>query len=352
MAVTEDIEAFLTAAPRPDEQLIKRGRYQIVPAGGGNPKPHTRVTNFAKKLEDEFNLTKWKMRTVALGVAARSDIVAGVLANSDDSGELDKLCEAAQDAALANVRRETGTHLHRMTERVDAGETLDLPEPHRSYIAAYTKALASIGAIVELIESVIVHEPLGLAGRLDRTVFVDGVRYIADLKTGENLSYSWGSIAVQLAVYAGATTIYDPETQTHSPMLPVDQNRALVIHLPAGKGEAVLYWVNLEAGRQGIALTQQVMNWRHGAKKLAQTEPLQFVARPELRQYVEARVRGVIDAGAAGELASHWPDRLPTLKAFDGHSEQQLDLIIALCDIVEGGVGMKFSDVVDPRLAS
>ena len=33
--------------------LIVRGRYQIVPEGADKPKAYTRVTNFAKKLEDE-----------------------------------------------------------------------------------------------------------------------------------------------------------------------------------------------------------------------------------------------------------------------------------------------------------
>lgn len=363
--VSPAVDALLAPGNPDDDPLIVRGRYQIVPPSGGKAQPHTRVTNFAKKLEDEFNLTKWKMRTVALGVAQRSDIVAGVLANSDDKGELDKLCEAAQDAAQANVRRETGTHLHRMTERVDAGEKDLNFGPYASDVDAYTAALGSIKARVELIEAVIVHEPLGLAGRLDRTVFVPhhdanaipGMadserRYIADLKTGEDLSYSWGSIAIQLAIYAGATTIYDKDTQKHSPMLEVDQNRALVMHLPAGQATCTLYWVNLEAGRRGIQLTQQLQAWRKGTKKLAQLDPLQFVARPELREYVAARIRAIIDAGHGAKLAASWPERVPTLKASDQHTEQQLDLVIAFCDIVEGELGLPFGDLTDPRKAS
>lgn len=350
--MTDEVEAFLQPGKPEADPLIKRGRYQIVPANGGNPKPHTRVTNFAKKLEDEFGLTKWKLRTVMLGTAMDAGIGAMALANSDDVKTLDDLTEKAMDAARANVRRETGTALHRMTERVDAGETGLKFGQYEKDMQAYTAALASIGARIELIEAVIVHEPLGLAGRFDRTVTIGERRYLADLKTGEDLSYSWGSIAVQLAIYAGATTIYDPATKKHSPMVAVDQGRALVIHLPPGKGEATLYWVNLEAGRYAIELTQKLQAWRKGTKSLVQIDPAPFVARPELREYTRSRVQTIIAAGHGAELAQGWPERTPTLKGSDQHSEKQLDLIITLCDILAGKHSLPFDDARDPRAAA
>lgn len=363
--MTDEVEAFLQPGKPEPDPLIKRGRYQIVPANGGNPKPHTRVTNFAKKLEDEYGLTQWKMRTVMLGTAMDAGIGAMALANSDDTRELDGLVEKAMNAARANVRRETGTALHRMTERVDAGEKGLKFGQYEKDMQAYTAALESIEARIELIEAVIVHEPLGLAGRLDRTVLLlapDGGsmaiggdppyrRYIADLKTGEDLSYSWGSIAVQLAIYAGATTIYDPKTKKHSPMVEVDQGRALVIHLPPGKGKATLYWVNLEAGRYAIELTQKLQAWRKGTKSLVQIDPAPFVARPELREYTRDRVLFIISNGLGAELAAAWPHNLPTLKSSEAHTELQLDLILTLCDIVAGSHGLRFDNLSDPRTA-
>lgn len=343
------VESFL-ASGRPEDPLIKNGRYQIVPANGEKAKPHTRITNFAKKLEDEFNLTKWKQRQVLLGAAQRSDIIVGALADGDDKKKLDELAEQAQDAAKSNVKRETGTALHRIIERVDAGEDLKLPEPWASDVAAYKTALASISAEVELIEQVVVCKSLNLAGRFDRTVIIDGVRYMGDLKTGDDLSYSWGSIDIQLALYAGADTIYDPDTKKHRPMPPVDQSRALVMHLPAGKGVCDLYWLPLEAGRRGIQLTSQLLEWRKATKKLPfkdHTEHLQ--ARAELRDYVEAKVRHLLDGGHGDELAGDWPPDVPTLKASDSHSEAQLDKILLACDVLEGHRQLPFSALTDPR---
>lgn len=349
-----NVETFLAVeTPKPDEQLIKNGRYQITPADGKRAKAHTRITNFAKKLEDEYNLTKWKQRMVLLGAAQRSDITVAALAASDDKDELDKLAEVALDAAKANVARETGSALHRLCERVDRGETLELPEPWRSDVDAYTRLLAELTADIELIEQVVVYPRLTLAGRLDRTVQIDGVRYIADLKTGLDLRYSWGSIALQLALYAGSETIYDPATKQHSPMPDCDQSRALVIHLPAGQGEATPYWVNLEAGRRGIALVEKLLEWRRDVKWIATADrAAPMIAHSELREYVAARVRQLIDGGYGEELAKEWPEwpePVPTLKASNNHTEQQLDLILTACSEIEARHTLPFPNITDPR---
>ena len=364
--MTISIDQFLAAEPDP---LIKRGRYQIVPADGEKAKAHTRITNFAKKLEDEYNLTLWKMRQVMLGTAQRSDIQIAALSEQDNKKKLDELAEAALDASKSNVARETGTALHRLCERVDRGEVLDLPSPWREDVIAYVDCLAAIGAEIELIEEVVVCPKFGLAGRLDRTVMIrdgkaDGInddgmilthqqtRYICDLKTGENLSFSWGSIAMQLALYAGAATIYDPDKKQHRPMPTVNQEKALVIHLPAGKGEATPYWVNLEAGRHGIQMVTELLEWRKGTKYLATRDnTAQQAALPELRKFVTFHVAWLKSQGYGAELAKDWPDEVPTLKAFDGHTEQQLDTILASCYAIEGHHKLQFPDVTDPRRA-
>ena len=129
--------------------------------------------------------------------------------------------------------------------------------------------LAAIGAEIELIEEVVVCPKLGLAGRLDRTVLIGGIRYICDIKTGENLSFSWGSIAMQLALYAGAETIYTPEKKTHRPLPQVEQAQALVIHLPAGKGKRRRIVVNLEAGKVWDSDGDRTVLEAHGTKYLA-----------------------------------------------------------------------------------
>lgn len=344
--MTTTVEDLLADAPDP---LIKNGRYQIVPDGEKKAKAYTRVTNFAKKIEDTFSLTRWQQRMVLLGAAHRPDIVVAALAAGDDREALNGLAEDAMEAAKANVARELGTALHRLCERVDAGEVVTLPEPWSTDIAVYTHALRQLGATVELIEAVVVYPRLKLAGRLDRTVVIDGERYILDLKTGADLSYSWGSIAIQLALYAGAATIYDPDTKQHTAMPRCNQERAIVIHLPAGEGKATPYWINLEAGRHGIWIVEHVLEWRRGVRHVATTEPISHVAREDVRAYVAARIRNIIDSGYGAELAQAWPANTPTLKASGTHSEAQLDLILVSCSLVEARHEMPFPHLTDPR---
>jgi hypothetical protein len=76
------------------------------------------------------------------------------------------------------------------------------------------------------------------------------------------LDFSWCAIAVQLAIYAHADTIYDPATKTHEAMPPVDQDKALVIHLPAGKATCTLYEVDIAAGWEAAQHALWTRNWR------------------------------------------------------------------------------------------
>ncbi len=349
MTISTAVDVLLTGeAPDP---LIKSGRYQIVPKGAEKTKAHTRITNFAKKLEDEFNITRWKQRMVLLGAAHRSDITVAALAASDNNRELDSLAEAAMDAAKANVARETGSALHKLCERVDAGETLTLPAPWKADIEAYIACLGGLGATVEEIEQVVVCPKLGLAGRFDRTVTIDDVTYIMDIKTGKDLSYSWGSISIQLALYAGAVTIYNPETKQHRPMPEVNQARALVFHIQAGAATCTPYWINLEEGRRGIAMVSQLLEWRKRTKGFVTTATTMphFPSHADIREYTMMRCRYVIDGGHGAELARNWPDDVATLKSKDDHSEAELDAIIDVCDTIEARHRMTFPEFEDPR---
>src|SRR5690606_4914595 len=67
-------------------------------------------------------------------------------------------------------------------------------------------------------------------------------------------------IAMQLAVYA-RSVLYGPATRERTP-LEVDQDRAIVIHLPAGQGRCELHWVDIAAGWEAVQVAAQVRQWR------------------------------------------------------------------------------------------
>lgn len=242
------------------------GRYVLPHPVTGEERHWTRVTTLAEVLEDQYNITKWKMRNVATGIGLRPDLLALAQAlPPEDKQGLNRVADQALDAAQASARSNLGTALHKMTERLDSGEKFPVPAAHQADIAAYQtlKRTARIETRPDYIERITVVPELGVAGTMDRIVRRDGVIYIGDLKTGTDLKYGWGKIAIQLAVYAHGCGLWNQETETYEPMPPVDQQRGIVIHVPAGEGRAAAEWVDLEAGWEAAQTCRWVRDdWR------------------------------------------------------------------------------------------
>ena len=255
--------------PAQDVPRDRWGRPLVVPLEGGKPVGYVRATTYADTLEDKFNLQQWESRMVALGIAARDDLRYAVAAHRDDKTKLNAICKEAKDAAKGSAGATTGTALHSLTEQLDRG-TLDMafvPKDLTADIDAYRAATAALG-IVE-IEQFGVVDSIRVGGTWDRIVRIDGRKYIADLKTG-SVDFGMGKIAAQLAIYSRATP-YDFTTKTRRTpnTADVDQDRALIIHLPAGTGRCTLIWVDIDAGWRAVHLATQVREWR-ARKDLAQ----------------------------------------------------------------------------------
>ena len=105
----------------------------------------------------------------------------------------------------------------------------------------------------------------GVAGTMDRLVRFQHSRLpmVGDLKTTPKIKYSWAEIAIQLALYAHAGYVWEHVQQQHRPMLKVDQERALVIHLPAGQARCQLYIVDIKSGWEMAMLCKTVRVWRN-----------------------------------------------------------------------------------------
>lgn len=251
---------------------VPRDRWQrplVVPPEGGKPVPYTRCTTFVGALEDTYNLEKWKLRQAAIGFASRPDLVMAVQACSPaDKSAIDAHCQTALDVAASSAAANIGTALHKFTEAYDRNAgPLDgsVSTEVRLDIEAYAEATACLKMVG--IEQFVVNDPLKVGGTFDRLVEYNGVRYIADIKTG-TLDYGMGKIAMQLAMYARSRT-YNPTTYERTD-LDVDVYRAIVIHLPAGQGKCFLRWVDIATGWEGVHLAEQVREWR-ARKNLSET---------------------------------------------------------------------------------
>lgn len=247
----------------PDRPLIPRdqwGRPLVVPPDGGKPVGYTRVTTFVDALPDKHSLDKWKQRMVAIGLADRPDLLLSVAAHRSDKDALNTIVEKALEAAKATASATVGTATHALAEQLDRGQRLGVvPAEAQADLDAYRAATAILDMVE--IEQFGVCDELKVAGTCDRVVRWYGRYLIADLKTG-SLDYAGLAIAQQLALYARCVP-YDPARHTRTPRpYPIDQNLALVIHLPAGAGRCHLFSVPIDQGWQAVQCSAQVRRWR------------------------------------------------------------------------------------------
>ncbi len=275
-------------APRPprDEDEIPRadnGRPYIwaVDAEGNplyegvrDPKPklvtYTRATTYIKALEDEANLTRWKMRMVAIGLARRPDIQLSVLSHPDvrkDKRALDEDCQAAMEEAKSSAAARVGTALHALTERLDLGLELGyVPPAYAADIKAYAGATKWFRHIH--IERFMVQDELRIGGTPDRVFewrpceHCGGKYRIGDLKTGDT-QYGADTISMQLGVYANSK-IYNREDGSRIPLPEgMCRCRGVIFHLPAGEGVCRLEWVDIKRGWERThTLARQVREHR------------------------------------------------------------------------------------------
>lgn len=246
-------------APQP----IPRDRWNrplVVPPDGGKPVAYTRCTTYVDCLEDKYNLQRWQLRQVAVGLADRPDLLLSVTAHRDDKKELNKIAEKAMEAARSSASATTGTAVHALCERVDRGQPLGIvPAEARRDVEAYQRATACLENVY--IEQFSVFDGYKIGGTPDRVVRYGDKYYIADIKTGRDIGWGALKIAMQLSVYAMSTPYVAPGIREPYPFH-VDPFHAIVIHLPAGEGHCTLHFVDIGTGWGAVDTASDVRTLR------------------------------------------------------------------------------------------
>lgn len=346
--------ADLETAQTPDGPPRDRyGRYRIPDPDTGKPRSWTRATTIAKTIEDPENLTRWKCRMVATGVAQRPSIAAGLVAAQGERHETNRLVEQAMEAAGANEKRELGTNLHRILELVDTGRMpIDqVPDPWAKDVRAYKARLAEMGLTVrpDLCELVLLHRPLEIAGTCDR-VYEDheGRLVIADIKTGGYIG--WLSFAMQFAIYATATHTYNPADDTVTLAPEFRQDHTLMVHIPAGSGLCNIEPLSVAVGYDAVLMALEVRRtraqdkrnnvlattWQPPILKLVPDQPAEDAgqAARHLRADLTQRIAWlkVNDPELATQVARRWPEGIPTLSKSSEHTHADLLRIASVFD--------------------
>ncbi|MGH3599137.1 MAG: hypothetical protein ACRDQH_02475 [Pseudonocardiaceae bacterium] len=249
----------MNAVVRPGAQIDRDrwGRPLVVLPDGSKRVGYRRCTSFIDVLDDRYNLELWKQRQVADGLARRPDLVLKAAAAAGDKTELNDVTKQALEAAGSSSAATTGSAVHSLTEQLDRGQDPIIPPGTTADIDAYRATTSHL--VMHMIEVFVVHDGYQVGGTFDRVVQINGVRYVADIKTG-SIDYAGSKIAMQLALYS-RSQLYDIRSGKRSD-LDVHQQRGLVIHLPAGAGECSLHWCDLDAGWEGVRVCRQVWDWR------------------------------------------------------------------------------------------
>lgn len=255
-------------------------------------------------------------------------------ANRDYKDAVNKLAESMLELGGARERAERGTDLHGLFERFDeSGLEVDafieadreegtITPADIADLRAYDAAVKAAGIkwLPECTERPIVIDELGVAGRMDRAGLVRfkdaqrAVRAVVDIKTGDlriddygKIEFGAGKIAQQLGLYSRGIG-YDLDTHERTD-LKLDKKRALVIHVPAGSGEAHIYEVDLVLGAKGNKLSGEVRAWRNESKRAIVTDydyahpevVPPWVTKREEREAAAAERKAKAEAAAAAK---------------------------------------------------
>jgi len=229
------------------------------------------VTQVAKVFDNNFALTRWLQRQVAIGMAQSVDLVEAVAAHVEDPKKLDELADEAREVAGANRAARRGTAAHRITELVDQGKEVVPTELSRSIMTTWTASINAAGLTVipELMERIVVYPDRRICGRFDRGMRrADGELVIVDLKSGQQALRHPHAIALQLALYvnapfmAGDLPAEGGVTDLFEPLPDFNREEGYVVHLPEHGDPMVAVFDLKKAWEMIEECAWRVLDWR------------------------------------------------------------------------------------------
>lgn len=378
-----------------DFRRVGKGVPMVRDATTGKLVRYRRSSSVGKILDDESGLTDWKIRTIIEGAAQRPDLMAmaSTFDHEANKRELRDIAEQCLVTGKGTQRATTGTAIHSMLDHVDAEHDWQPAPQFAEVVNAYVAVRDANGLVPIDIECKCVNDQWRLAGTMDRryrttrtmiapdgTVIPIGSVLAGDTKTGRTLEYASGVYATQMAAYVDSVR-YDPLTDERTPFdPPTYPDWGLIVHLSHDDGTCVLHWVDLEAGRLGLRLADEVYGWRRRTDLItparaalaavpveaveddpppvAASDPITPLDGPteaneamlaDVREWLRERVAAIVALGgsATAMLQRVWPANVPGLKQ-TGHTETQLDAIAIAVGLVETEYQMPWQ-TLDPR---
>lgn len=323
--VTDSATQFLAGASgahgEEEGRYDRYGRYVLLHPTTGAEVHWTRATTFAKSISDTYALSMWSQRMVLKGTTLRPDLITQAHGKdvARDKDWMDKATAELKNMAGDKVAANMGTAYHSFTELCDraadpyAELARSVPPEAQTDIRVYLDLLAETGlrpvpSLIEWTTGVLQYEVCGTSDRCYQVTkhleleipgkvirLSPGEFVIGDVKTGKDLDYGWGEIAIQLAVYANGlntlgrydwgTQTWDPEplAQYAEPGTKVRLDVGIVPHIPVDKSKGktpALYAVDLDSGWNAAVLCERVRSWRKFKKLAGPVRVLEAAQQP------------------------------------------------------------------------
>lgn len=351
---------------------------------------YSRPSGWGSDLDDESNLTLWRIDRAMDGVASSPALAAGVAAAKGRKEGRKELRDQAILLGRGDEAADMGTALHAMSHRLETEDGFVAPEPFAADLAAYLMMLDEAGLKSRFIEVQVCSDEWRAAGTTDRIyettrelrlpdgqVVPPGTMFIGDLKTGKSLDYSLPGFCIQLAIYCDGC-FYNVETNERSEFPPqLHTGWGVLVHLPVGAARCDLMWADLSVGREGAAIVQAVRRWRKRddfampfelpvsdeVTVLSETAstwsttsdaPSFIGLMPDDQEWTDAMAQwcqsriNVIGSipEARALLLRRWPAEVPPLR--DGYTAAGVSEILDLIAAIEAAFSLPFP-VGDPR---
>lgn len=248
---TNDTSSFFTNHQTRDVPRDQWGRYKL-PGPDGAEMSYTRATTLAATLAEQYGLSIWKQRQVVWGLSRRPDLMtmASTIAGPEDKKALGAIVDEAHIAGGTQAKANKGSAIHKAIEAAERGHFNLVPKELRIHVSKYFAAMRAGGLTVlpEYIERTVIIPEYDTAGTFDNLVRCpDGKIRVGDKKTGR-LDYSDTEFAVQMALYANASAMFNYDTGRYEPLPDIARDYAILAHIDPETGHTELQRVNIEWG--------------------------------------------------------------------------------------------------------
>jgi hypothetical protein len=307
----EEIEAGHSAKP---DFSRGAGGEPLVQMLDGKQKRYARQSSHGDCLDDKSGLNNWLVAKALEGAAKDQSILARAIASSpyeDHKSDWTKLRQDAIQSGRGSYKADVGTAVHAMSERWELDSDYDPGPKFSPALEAYSKVQKDLGLKSQLIECQFVNDEYNTAGTADRLyeltkplitptdeILPAGTFVIGDLKTGSSLEFSAPGYSVQLAGYAGGV-LYDVVNNVRIPTPTINQDWAIIMHLDVESAHCEFIWIDLEVGRFGARLAEEVREWRRAWRRKegykASMLPVKVATEPEAQPEVEAEPEAVVE---------------------------------------------------------